>query len=184
LKYPKIIIIASLAALLLAACSPIQKIEKDSEDHSASTGCTTPEAGKIGVCKQVGDTSPTSTPKQSVVSQADLTESDDQGAVTVEVKPLNLNETGDFLVFDVSMNTHSVDLSMDLTQLAILSTDTGKTVQAIQWDAPSGGHHVEGKLTFPKYLDGKNIFEGASNITIIIKDVDAPVRTFTWNYTG
>jgi hypothetical protein len=44
----------------------------------------------------------------------ELTRLDEQGMVTVEVTPLNLGMPGETLVFEVSMNTHSVDLSMDL----------------------------------------------------------------------
>ena len=84
------------------------------------------------------------------------------------------------LEFEVAMNTHSVDLSMDLSQLATLTTDTGVSVQANGWDAPGGGHHVSGKLSFPATKDGKAILEGATKITITIINVDAPSRTFEW----
>ena len=60
------------------------------------------------------------------------------GAVVVEIVPQKLNNPGQTLDFEVRMNTHSVDLSMNLAGLATLTTDTGKTVQAIGWDAPSG----------------------------------------------
>lgn len=112
---------------------------------------------------------------------SDLSRSDSQGAVTVVVNPLTLNPTGDTLVFEVSMDTHSVDLSMDLAKLATLSTDNGKTIQAIQWDGPaSGGHHVSGKLTFPTFVEQKPVLLGVKQLTLTIKDVDAASRTFTW----
>lgn len=117
-------------------------------------------------------------------SQPDLVKTDGQGAVTVEIQPVNLTSPGDALVFDISMNTHSVDLSMDLAKLAVLSTDTGKTIQAIKWDAPRGGHHVSGKLSFPTTVNGKNIFDGAKVVTVVIKNVDAPSRTFSWRLNG
>jgi hypothetical protein len=84
---------------------------------------------------------------------------DEQGAVAVEVKPVNLTNPGE----------------------ATLTTDTGKTVQASQWDAPSGGHHVSGKLIFPASLDGKSFLEGAKKLTLTIKDLDAPERVFSWD---
>lgn len=110
----------------------------------------------------------------------DLTRSDQQGAVTVNVTPLNLENPSDQLEFDVALETHSVDLSMDLATLATLTTDTGITVQAATWDAPRGGHHVEGKLLFPATKDGKAILENASKLTLTITDVDAPSRVFEW----
>ncbi len=53
------------------------------------------------------------------------TRTDEQGAVVVEVIPLNLDNPGQTLDFQVSLNTHSIDLSMDLATLATLTTDTG-----------------------------------------------------------
>ena len=109
-----------------------------------------------------------------------LTRSDVQGAVTVNVTPLNLDNPSDELEFDIALETHSVDLSMDLATLATLTTDTGITVQATQWDAPRGGHHVEGPLIFPATKDGKAILDNASELTLMITDVDALSRVFQW----
>jgi len=108
----------------------------------------------------------------------DMTRMDEQGAVIFEVTPLNLGTPADTLEFDVSMNTHSVDLSMDLAQLATLSTDAGLTVQASKWDATPGGHHVSGKLLFPSMQNTKSILEGASKLTLMIVNVDAESRVF------
>lgn len=139
------------------------------------------------VRKPVSPTSPTAV-KQSSVTQVqpqpaaqDLTRSDSQGAVTIEVKPENLSNPGKTLIFDISMNTHSIDLSMDLTTLATLSTDNGRSVQALLWDASRGGHHVSGKLSFPASVDGKSILDGDTKLTLTIKDVDAAQRVFTWD---
>jgi hypothetical protein len=118
---------------------------------------------------------------QALVSTWEQTvQVDEQGAIVMEVTPLNLNTQADMLEFDVAMNTHSVDLSMDLVKLAILTTDAGITVNATSWEAPSGGHHVSGKLLFPSSVDGKSILEGATNFTVQIRDVDASLRTFVW----
>jgi hypothetical protein len=110
-----------------------------------------------------------------------LTRSDQQGAVTVNVTPLNLDNPSDQLEFDIALETHSVDLSMDLATLATLTTDTGITVQSTTWDAPRGGHHVEGKLFFPATQDGKTILDAASKLTLTITDIDAPSRVFEWS---
>jgi len=110
----------------------------------------------------------------------ELTRMDQQGMVVVELTPLNLGMAGDTLIFEVAMNTHSVDLSMDLAKLSTLTTDTDVTVQALMWDAPLGGHHVSGKLTFPAMKDGVSIMEGVTNITLQIRNVDADLRTFEW----
>jgi hypothetical protein len=184
MRYPKITLFVFLTAFLLAACSPAKTPVKYSMAQATSTGCATPVSGTIAPCKVNGAANPTPISTQTVSSQPDLTKTDAQGSVTIQIKPINLVNSGDTLVFDVSMNTHSVDLSMDLARLAVLSTNTGETIQAIQWDAPKGGHHVEGKLSFPVILDGKNFLAGANSITITISNVDAPARIFTWKLTG
>jgi len=109
-----------------------------------------------------------------------LTRVDEQGAVVIAITPLNLDQTADILEFNVLMDTHSVDLSMDLAPLATLTTDTGVTLQASLWDAPRGGHHVSGRLIFPSTADGRSVLEGAGMLTLTIVNLDAAVRTFEW----
>ncbi len=124
-----------------------------------------------------------SVPSATIPAQnnAGATKTDSQGMVTVELTPENLDNPGDRLVFDVSMNTHSVDLGMDLSKLATLATDTNQSIPASGWDGPNeGGHHVSGKLTFPAIIGGKSALEGASQVTVTITGVDAPSRVFTW----
>ncbi len=105
---------------------------------------------------------------------------DEQGAVSVEITPLNLNVPGYTLDFSVALNTHSVDLSMDLAALAILTTNTGQELPAAAWDAPRGGHHVQGVLQFPAVQNGEGVLDGVKRLTLIIRDLDAPERAFVW----
>lgn len=106
---------------------------------------------------------------------------DQQGAVTVAVTPLNLETTNvETVTFEVAMDTHSVDLSMDLATLATLTTENGNEVLATEWDAEMGGHHVSGILSFPAVIDGTDLLQGASEIELIIRDVDAAERVFSW----
>jgi len=125
---------------------------------------------------------PTRTPPPSATAPGPeaLTRVDSQGAVTIEVTPLNLDAPGPTLDFAVVMETHAVDLSMDLAALATLSTDDGRTVRAEFWDAPLGGHHVAGTLSFPAETDGRPILEGARELKLTLRDVDAPERVFAW----
>ena len=125
-------------------------------------------------------TEPAPVSEEAASANNSLTRSDVQGAVTVNVTPLNLDNPSDELEFDIALETHSVDLSMDLATLATLTTDTGITVQATKWDAPRGGHHVEGTLIFPATKDGKAILDNASELTLMITDVDALSRVFQW----
>lgn len=109
---------------------------------------------------------------------------DKQGFVEVAVTPLNLNASDETLRFSVGLNTHSIDLSMDLAQQAVLELDNGLVVQGLEWDAPRGGHHVSGVLSFPRMANGNSLLSNASQLTLIIYDIDASERAFTWNLTG
>jgi len=105
---------------------------------------------------------------------------DKQGAVSVEVLPLNLGGLGQTLDFRVAMNTHSVELDMNLAEQATLSTDTGLTISPVRWDAPSGGHHVSGTLSFPAEVDGAVVMDGVTELTLTLRNIDVPERVFVW----
>jgi hypothetical protein len=105
---------------------------------------------------------------------------DEQGAVVVVVSQLNLNGPSDTLDFEIALDTHSFDLSMDLAKNAFLTTDIGLSISATKWDAPSGGHHVSGTLSFPVSLGDQVVLEGAEQVTLTIRNLDAPKRVFTW----
>jgi len=150
---------ALLALAVLAACS----------------GAQTPAAS------QPAADANTPQPTANTAQPDGLTREDGQGAVTVKVTPLNLADRSASLDFDVVLDTHSVDLSMDLTQLAVLRADTGAEVSASAWPIGSG-HHYEATLSFPaQTAEGKSLLEGASTLTLLIKDVDAPERVFEWS---
>jgi hypothetical protein len=129
----------------------------------------------------VNDSAIQVTPVPENKGNDDMTRTDEQGVVMFAVTPLNLDAPADTLEFNVSMNTHSIDLSMNLAELGTLSTDTGVTVQATIWDATPGGHHVGGTLIFPRIQNGKSILEGASTLTMTIVNVDAASRVFEWD---
>lgn len=155
-----------LFVLGLAACS--SSLEADPNDEPNLTQAIEPVSAPI-----------TSTENTSWWVE-DVPRADEQGAVSVVVTPLNLNNAWESIDFRVAMNTHSVDLSMDLAALASLTTDTGLTVQALSWDAPLGGHHVSGKLIFPTTVESGNLLDGANQITLTLREVDAPERLFVW----
>jgi hypothetical protein len=84
------------------------------------------------------------------------------------------------LDFHVSLSTHSVDLSQDLAALATLRLPSGVEVPALAWDGPSGGHHVEGTLSFPAQDGaGTRLLPAAGTLALIIREVgDLPERVF------
>ena len=154
-----------ILVFVLVACSP-------------STPAATSEPTRSSPSSPAFEPSKT----ESLVSAAsELARVDNQGAVEVSVTPVNLNNPEETLIFEVVLNTHSVDLSMDLATVATLNTDTGKSVRAAVWEAPRGGHHVEGKLSFPASVDGEPLLEGAKTLTLTIIDLDVPERILAWD---
>jgi hypothetical protein len=68
------------------------------------------------------------------------------GAVEVTMTPLALDASG--AAFQVKLDTHSVELDLDMASSAHLRID-GSTVDGASWDGQGpGGHHREGTLRF------------------------------------
>jgi hypothetical protein len=161
-----------LLSLILAACS-----------SNVMVPISDPPAPSLPPTSSPQDPAATPTPpaeSSETLPTEDLTQIDEQGMVTVEVTPLNLSNPGDTLAFEVALNTHSVDLSMDLAPLSTLNFGNGTSLPASLWDATRGGHHVSGKLVFPALLNGRPVLENAGDIQLVIKDLDAPERIFSW----
>ena len=116
--------------------------------------------------------------------QSDLSRTDEQGVVVVIVTPLNLDQSGETLDFDVALDTHSVDLSMDLAQMTELSTDKGVVVKPIKMGCTHGRASCSGDISLPAKMDGVSVLAGATTLTISMKEVAAPERIFTWQMTG
>jgi len=69
--------------------------------------------------------------------------------VTVAVTPQNLAANAATWDFKIVLDTHSQDLSDDLTKSAVLLDGTGAKYTPTGWDgAAPGGHHREGVLRF------------------------------------
>ena len=102
------------------------------------------------------------------------TKTDDQASVNVVVTPLDLSPQSAEWKFDVGMNTHSVELSQDMTQSVALVGDDGKTYQPTQWEGPADGHHREGILFFSP------ITPYPQQLTLKISDIGGVPRSFSW----
>jgi hypothetical protein len=94
----------------------------------------------------------------------------------VDVKPTTLM-VGEPVVFDVAMNTHSVDLSDDMTKISILRDDAGREYNPTAWDGPGGGgHHRAGTLKFAALISKPMYVE------LVIKGLaQVPERVFKWD---
>ncbi len=99
---------------------------------------------------------------------------DDQGGVTVVVSPLDISSQSKEWKFDISMNTHSVELDQDLVKSTVLVDDEGNEYKPIRWDGPVGGHHREGTLIF------NPVAPIPKSIELKITGIADVMRTFTW----
>ncbi len=100
-----------------------------------------------------------------------------EGGVTVGVTPLNLSPDSAAWDFEISLSTHSIDLSQDLMVVSELIANNGKIYKPYLWEGdPPGGHHRSGILKF------KPITPQSESIQIRITDIgDIPVREFKWS---
>ncbi len=153
-----------LSVLLLAACAP------------AATP-TPPLVPTVAPTATRTAASTLAAPPASSQSNGDAfeTKSNEGGSVTVSVKPTDL-AVGEPAAFEIAMNTHSVDLSDDMTKISLLRDDMGKEYQPTAWDgAEGGGHHRSGTLTFPT-LSSKPKY-----VELVIKGLaKVPERVFKW----
>jgi hypothetical protein len=115
------------------------------------------------------------------IVSAGATRTNEGGQVIIAA---TLQENGTALTIDVAMDTHAVDLdAYDLKQLAVLRIDGGQDVQPVGWEAPKGGHHRSGRLTFPATgADGTPlIVSGTHTIELMIRNLaGVSERNFRW----
>lgn len=132
--------IFAFSALILAACSGATQTPVPAPTNTSSASAAQPSTAKSN-------------------SATFETKSNEGGSVTVKVTPLALSND-QALTFDIVMDTHSVDLSDDMTKIVIVRDDKGNELKPTAWEgAGPGGHHREGKLKFaaltskPKYVE-------------------------------
>lgn len=88
--------------------------------------------------------------------------------VEFQVTPLSPSE------FQIEINTHSVELDFDLTEISALYDDTGNAYKPLKWEgSPPSGHHRSGILKFPQ------ISKNAKSIKLVI--IDSTEREFSWD---
>ena len=146
------LVLTSVGLLILVACTP-------STAPAPGSNSTTP-------------------PGTTAAAATGATQVRDGGQVSVAVTWKG-SDAGP--VFEVAMDTHSVDLdSLDLARLATLKTSAGE-LSPIGWNAPRGGHHRAGTLTFATTAgDGRPII-GSGLVELVIRDVaGVSERSFQW----
>lgn len=94
------------------------------------------------------------------------------GEVTVKLTPDRIDAEG--ATFDVVLDTHSVELDLDVAAHARLVVDGTPWTGATWTGAGPGGHHREGSLRFTA------AGASAGTVELVIDGLPAPVRA-AWN---
>ena len=131
----------------------------------------------LGACSSSGDdTGGTAT------AGGGSTQTSEGGQVTIKA---TWRGRGAEPVFAIALDTHSVDLDgIELRALAALRVDGGEERTPASWDAPKGGHHREGTLTFAGTTAGGTpaIGPNSRSIELVIRDVaGVKERIFRWS---
>lgn len=105
-----------------------------------------------------------------------MTRTSSERGVTIRVTPKAPGSRDGHWEFGIVLETHSADLSDDLTQSATLTTGDGRRFKPVSWTgAGPGGHHRQGVLAF----DLPAPPAGALELRIVRPGESAP-RTFRW----
>jgi len=104
-----------------------------------------------------------------------LMQSDDQASVTVDITPTILGVDEDQNIFEVSINTHSVEMDYDFSKVIVLKDNLGNTYDALEWTGGRGGHHISGDIIFP------NINNQATGVELDVLGVSEVNRIFKWD---
>lgn len=102
-------------------------------------------------------------------------QSDSKASVTVDVAPSELGINKLQNIFDISFNTHSVEMDYDFSKVIVLKDNMGNTYEALEWTGGQGGHHVSGDIIFSA------IDVQASSIEIDVLGVGGVDRKFRWH---
>ena len=104
-------------------------------------------------------------------------QTDQDGGVTVKVTPRNIDRSAAVWEFAVVLDTHTQDLSYDLTRSAVLIDAQGVRHRPLGWEgAAPGGHHREGILKFKPFPPE------VKTVTLELSGIGGTaVRTFRWH---
>lgn len=130
------------------------------------------------VIKTSGNASVTDRPNVSG-TENDLSRMNSDGAVVIKTTLLTEKSSGNQIVFEVVLNTHSGNLlQYDFAKLANINFgNTNNNTGVFEWQ-PSNqdSHHLQGLLTWKGEID-----KAYNAIELNLKDIDSiPSREFNW----
>jgi hypothetical protein len=143
-------------------------------------------AGSFGYStyKKSADADPRVSADTSTAQTQDSKESpyeeqvNEAGGVTVSVTPVSITDSGTW-DFEVSLQTHSVPLDMDIATSIVLLDASGAEVSPESWEGdPAGGHHRAGTLRFSAITPIPEV------LILRVKDIGGvSEREFTWEFS-
>lgn len=112
--------------------------------------------------------------KKEIAPETLTSQTNSEGSVIIVVTPQLSSDAFDF---EIVLDTHSIDLSYDLTKLSVLKDDKGIEYKAISWIGdPPQGHHRKGTLEFPAIAPQPPFIE------LTIQSIgEIKKRNFRWN---
>ncbi len=123
------------------------------------------------------------------LTKKDLTRINNEAEVAIRVTFLNPIKkiTEEELIFEVRMNSHSVDLDdYKMEESTLLKDDNSNIYKPLGWFNPGGGgHHRFGNIKFSSTgKDGSEIVgKETKQITLLIKGVaGVEERSFKWDF--
>lgn len=177
-------VIALLGAILVAACSrqadtsPAALVPSPGPSGNAAASSANPSlalpAPASSSVPAISD-SPGGPAKTVLAVPKNPVRSNSGGSVDFKITLVEISRE---LVFEVVMDTHSVNLDgFDLKTISVLRDEQKNEFAPVSWNAPLGGHHRSGTLTF---AFPESLKQGQA-ITLVIRDVSGvPERVFEW----
>jgi hypothetical protein len=148
--------------LVLAACAANPALTPEPAGASVSPAVAAAPADAA---------SPAAAPKSAPLAAQSVS----GGGVVVTVKPLTL-APGQPAAFDITMDSHSVEIVEDMAKSVVLRTESGKEYTPAAWDGDKpGGHHRTGMIRFAPLTDQPR------QVELIVTDVaGVPERLYRW----
>ncbi len=104
------------------------------------------------------------------------TKQSEENNVTVVVSPRAITPESQTVDFEITLDTHSVELDADLSAEAKIITDSGAPLAALSFEGdPPGGHHRRGVLRMPLPNPLPNQL-----VLVLPRMGAAQERVFTW----
>ncbi len=96
------------------------------------------------------------------------------GRVNVMVTPKQISPAKS-VILDLSLSNHAIELDYDFSKTIKLTDNLGNTYEPISWNGGSGGHHINGEISF------NPLKKGVKNIALKLEGIDGITDTFEFD---